>query len=126
MLTRALFLSAGWLALSFIVTLLRGTKVRYSNPFLSLLWLVTVLFCGDVWAFLTFGMQLEIIGLTIIAFAIGFVCILVLPNWNGLGQTLWMTTVLTSVLYIFYSFGVSAFTPLNPLAFLIAFSLTVI
>src|SRR5215468_8508585 len=100
MLTRALFLSAGWLVLSFIVTLLRGTKVRYANKALAILWLATVLVCGDIWALLTFGIPIEIAALTLIAFAIGCWCIVLLPNWNGLAQTLWMTTILTSVLYV--------------------------
>src|SRR5690348_2100624 len=126
MLTRALFLSTGWLVLSFIVTLLRGTKVRRGNKLRSLLWLATVLVCGDLWALLTFGIPLEIAGLTVIAFAAGVIFIWLLPNWNSLGQTLFLMSIFTSLFYVAYSFGVTAFTPLNPLAFLIAFGLTCI
>jgi hypothetical protein len=90
------------------------------------LWLVTVLLCGDLWAALTFGVLPEIVGLTGITFLFGLLCIWWLPNWNGLGQTLWATSILTTVLYIAYSFAVSTFTPLNPLAFLVALGLTLV
>ncbi len=126
MLTRALFLSTGWLVLSFIATLLRGTKVRHGNKLRSLLWQITLLLCGDLWAVLTFGIPIEIAGLTIIAFVLGVIFIWLLPYWNSLGQTLFLMSILTSILYVAYSFGVTAFTPLNPLAFLIAFGLTCI
>jgi glycosyl transferase family 2 len=124
MLTQALFLSAGWLTLSFIATLLRGTKVKKGNWFYSILWLAVILLCGDVWALLTFGVFAEVAGLTILAFSFGLWWIWKLPNWNALGQTLWTTTLLTSALYVAYSFAVTAFTPLSPLAFVITLALT--
>ena len=83
MLTRALFLSAGWLTLSFLVTLLRGTKVKRGNWLGSIVWLVTVLLCGDLWAILTFGVFYEIAGLTLAAFLFGLWWIWRLPNWNA-------------------------------------------
>lgn len=125
MLTRALFLSAGWLTLSFAVTLLRATKIQRISQIRSLLWLILVLLCGDLWALLTFGVIPEIVGLTISTFGIGWWWIRRLRHWNGLGQTLWVTSLVVSVLYIAYSFGVTAFTPLNSVAFVIAFCLTV-
>src|SRR5689334_22985360 len=115
MLGRALFLAAAWLALSFIVTMIRGTKVKHGSWWRSLLWLGTVLICGDLWALLSFGVPLEIIGLTIITFVIGAWLIWQLRDWNGLAQTLWTISLVASILYIFYSFGVSLFTPLHPL-----------
>lgn len=124
MLTRALFLAAGWFTLSFIVTLLRGTRVRSGGKLRSLLWLVVVLLCGAVWAALTFGVVWEIIGLTLFTLVFGWWCIIRLPNWNALAQTLWATTVLTTVLYLAYSFTVTAFTPLHPLTFVASLSLT--
>ncbi len=125
MLTRALFLAACWLILSFATTLLRGTNVRHGSPKSSVLWLVTVLLCGDLIALLTFGVHVEIAGLTVIAFLAGIWCIWQMPDWNSLGQTLWIMSVVTSVLYVVYSLSVAAFTPLNPLAFLIALGLTI-
>ena len=84
MLGRALFLAAVWLALSFIVTMLRGTKVKTGSWWRSLLWLGTVLACGDLWALLTFGVPLEVIALTVITFVVGVVCIFWLRDWNAL------------------------------------------
>src|SRR5579859_2223863 len=126
MLARLLFLSAGWLILSFVVAVVRGTKVRRSSQLRSLLWLATILLCGDLWSLLTFGVLAEIASLTVIAFAVGWWWMRRLRNWNGLGQTLWTTSVFATVLYIAYSFGVTAFTPLNSLAFLVAFGLTLV
>src|SRR5688500_13441559 len=115
MLTRALLLAVGWLVISFIVTVVRGTKVRRGNWLSSLLWLGVVLLCGDIWAILTFGFPLEIIGLTVITFVFGAFWIWRLPDWNSLGQTFWVTSLIATGLYIAYSFAVTAFTPLHPL-----------
>jgi cellulose synthase/poly-beta-1,6-N-acetylglucosamine synthase-like glycosyltransferase len=124
MLGRALFLAAAWLALSFIVTMMRGTKVKNGSWWRSLLWLGTVLVCGDLWALLSFGVPLEIIGLTIITFIIGVWWIWRLRAWNSLAQTLWTISLVASILYVIYSFGVSLFTPLHPLTFAVAMTLT--
>src|SRR5258708_38998743 len=126
MLTRALFLSSGWVVLRFIGTLLRGTKVRHGNKLRSLLWLITLLLCGDLWAVLTFGIPIEIAGLTIIAFVLGVIFIWLLPYSNSLGHTLFLIRTPTSLLDAAYSFGVTGFTPRNPLAVLSAFVLTCI
>jgi cellulose synthase/poly-beta-1,6-N-acetylglucosamine synthase-like glycosyltransferase len=126
MLTRALFLAAGWFVLSLVVTLLRGTKVKNGNKLRSVLWLVVILLCGAVWALLTFGIPREVLWLTIGTFLFGLWWIWRLPNWNALGQTLWTTTLLVTLLYMAYSFAVIAFTPLHPIAFVGALSLTFI
>ncbi len=126
MLIRALYLSAGWLVLSFIATVLRGLKVKTGNPLRSLLWLTVVLLSGDLWALLTFGVPWEVIGLTVITFVLGCFWIWRLKDWNALAQTLWVVTLLTTVLYIVYSFALSAFTPLHPLAFIAALGLSFI
>ncbi len=126
MLTRALFLSAGWLVVSFLTTLLRGTHVKKGNWLRSTLWLAIVLLCGDAWALLTFGYPLEVAGLTGATFLFGLFWVWRLRDWNALGQTLWTMSLLSSVLYVIYSFGVTAFTPLNALAFVIALGLTFI
>jgi len=126
MLTRALLLSALWLILSFVLVLLYGTKIRRANPLYSVLWLSAVVLIGDVWALLTFGVFGEIAALSGLAFLIGCWLIWKLPDWNGLGQTLWTMSIISTVLYIAYSLAVTAFTPLNPVAFLIAFALTLV
>jgi cellulose synthase/poly-beta-1,6-N-acetylglucosamine synthase-like glycosyltransferase len=120
MITRALFLSLGWLIIAVLATLLGGTRLRRDNRLLSVLWLAMVLLVGDVWALLTFGIQREIAGLSLIALLAGYWWICRLPSWNALGQVAWHFSVLSTLLYLAYSFAVTAFTPLHPLAYLIA------
>lgn len=124
MLTRALFLSAGWFTLSLVVTLLRGTRIQTGNQLRSLLWLVLILLCGDLWAVLTFGIPWEIAVMTAFTFVFGWWWIWRLRNWNGPARTLWVTSIITTLLYIAYSFALTAFTPLHPLAFVASLSLT--
>ena len=123
MLTNSLALSAIWLALSTIVTFLLGTRVRRGNKLSGGLWLLAVILCGDLWALFTFGEPNEIIVLSLVAFSSGIVWIILLPNWNALGQSTWTMSILAAILYIAYSFAVTAFTPLNPLGFLFSFLL---
>ncbi len=120
MLTNSLALSAIWLILSSIVTFLLGTRILHGNKLNGVLWLLTVILFGDLWAVFTFGEPTEVLILSIVAFLCGVAWIVLLPNWNWLGQTTWTMSVLSSVLYIAYSFAVTAFTPLNPLSFLFA------
>ena len=120
MLTRALFLSAGWFAISLLATLIGGYRARRANPFLSSVWLVVVLLLGDLWAFLTFGIPREILLVSAAALVFGFAWILLLPNWNAFGQVTWAMTLLSTLLFIVYSFMVSAFAPLHTLSFVIA------
>jgi cellulose synthase/poly-beta-1,6-N-acetylglucosamine synthase-like glycosyltransferase len=120
MLTRALFLAAGWLVISFIATILFGTRLRVGSRALSLLWLTIVLFGGNLWALLTFGVPLEMAILTGVTFLAGWWWIGRLPNWNALGQITWLMTLLTTLLYLAYTFAITTFTPLHPIAFLAA------
>jgi cellulose synthase/poly-beta-1,6-N-acetylglucosamine synthase-like glycosyltransferase len=123
MLTNSLALSAIWLIISAIVTFLLGTRMRHGNKLNGVLWLLTVILFGDLWALFTFGVLNEVLILSLIAFLCGVVWIFLLPNWNWLGQTTWTMSVLSSVFFIAYSFAVTAFTPLNPLSFLFSFVL---
>ncbi len=123
MLTRSLALCAIWLILSSILTFIRGTHVRRGSKLRSFLWLLTLILCGDLWAVFTFGDLPEVAVLSLAAVLCGILWIILLPNWNGLGQTTWTMSVLASVVYVAYSFGVTAFTPLNPLNFLFSFVL---
>lgn len=120
MLTRSLYLAAGWFAISLIATLIGGYRLRKSHLALSIGWLTIVLFLGDLWALLTFGAPIEILGASILAFVFGIGWILLLPNWNAFGQVTWAMTILATLLFVIYSFMVTAFTPLNILSFLIA------
>ncbi len=126
MLTRSLALAVIWLLLSAIVTLTRGTRLRHSSPARSGLWLLVVILCGDLWALLTFGKLFEVVTLSLIAALGGVWWIRRLPSWNGLGQATWGMSVLATVLYVAYSFAVTAFTPLHPLGFLLSCALVFI
>ncbi len=123
MLTQSLALSVIWLLLRAIATFVRGTHVRRGSFVRSTLWLIVVILCGDLWALSTFGQPAEVLVLSLIALVIGILWIILLPNWNGLGQTTWTMTTLSTVLYLAYSFAVTAFTPLHPLGFLLSFVL---
>lgn len=120
MITRALYLALGWFVISFLATLLMGTRLRRGGFWSSLLWLLTVLLAGDAWAIWTFGVPAEIAALSAVSFFNGLFWISKLPNWNALGRGAWSTTLLATALFIVYSFSVIAFTPLNPLSFLLA------
>ncbi len=120
MITRALFLVLGWFIVSFLAVLLRGRQVRTTNFILSLLWLVIVLGIGDLWAWLTFGVPLEIEVLTALGFVNGLAWIIIFRDWNPLGKTAWAMTLLTTLVFIIYSFTVTAFAPLHPLSYILA------
>jgi cellulose synthase/poly-beta-1,6-N-acetylglucosamine synthase-like glycosyltransferase len=123
MLTNSLALSAIWLILSSIVTFLLGTRMRQGNKLNGVLWLLTVILFGDLWAVFTFGELNQVLILSLAAILCGVIWIFLLPNWNWFGQTTWTMSVLSAVLFIAYSFTVTAFTPLNPLSFLFSFIL---
>jgi cellulose synthase/poly-beta-1,6-N-acetylglucosamine synthase-like glycosyltransferase len=120
MLTRSLYLAAGWFIISFIGLLLGGTRLRQRSMFLSIAWLAFVIMIGDGWAILTFGIPEEILRLSIIAAVAGLAVILILKSWNAFGQVVWLMSILVTILFISYSFSITAFTPLNPLSFLFA------
>ena len=120
MLTRLLYLSAIWFALSLFVTLAVGSRLRRGDFTLSLIWLAAIIFMGDIFALFTFGRILEIIGLSWFAFVFGLLWIIRLRDWNAPGQVTWAMTVLTTTLFIIYAFILTAFSPLNPLSFIFA------
>jgi cellulose synthase/poly-beta-1,6-N-acetylglucosamine synthase-like glycosyltransferase len=123
MLTRSLYLAAGWFAISLFATLTGGYRQRHGNLFSSTLWLAIVIIIGDVWAFLTFGIPNEILLISVIAFLFNLFnlfWIIMLRDWNASGQVTWAMTVFATILFIIYSFMVTAFTPLNTISFVIA------
>ena len=120
MLTRSLFLAAGWFAFSLFTTLMGGHRVRHGNLLTSLGWLVIVILIGDAWAYLTFALPEEVLILSAIAFLFGLAWIIFLPNWNAFGQVTWAMTVFATILFIAYSFMITAFSPLNIISFVIA------
>jgi cellulose synthase/poly-beta-1,6-N-acetylglucosamine synthase-like glycosyltransferase len=120
MLTRSLYLAAGWFVISLVVTLLGGYRTLRGNFMLSLLWLAFVILLGDVYAYLTFGVPAEILIVSGIALVFGLAWIIALPHWNAFGQVTWGTTLFATLLFIIYTFMVTAFTPLNIISFIIA------
>ena len=120
MITRALFLAAGWFAISLVVTLLGGHRARRGNLVISLGWLLVVILVGDVWAYLTFGVPDEILILSVVACLFGLAWIILLRDWNAFGQVTWAMTTFATILFIAYSFMVTAFAPLNIISFVIA------
>lgn len=120
MLTRALYLSAIWFAISLFATLMFGSRIRHRHLTLSAIWLAAVILMGDLWAFLTFGVPAEIIFFSWFVFVFGLFWIIRLRDWNAAGQATWTMTLTTTVLFIAYAFMLTAFSPLNPLSFIIA------
>jgi cellulose synthase/poly-beta-1,6-N-acetylglucosamine synthase-like glycosyltransferase len=121
MLTRALYLSLIWFGLSLIFTLARGGRIRRTSLLRSWMLLLAVILAGDAWALLTFGIQDEVVTFSVVAFVLGTVFIALLPDWNAAGQVTWTMTLLATVLFIVYAFMLTAFSPLNPISYLIAF-----
>jgi cellulose synthase/poly-beta-1,6-N-acetylglucosamine synthase-like glycosyltransferase len=115
-----MYLAAGWFAISLLVTLAGGHRLRKGHPILSLGWLAIVILLGDVWALLTFGVPREVWLVSGAAFAFGIGWIVFLRDWNAFGQVTWAMTLLSTLIFIAYSFMVSAFTPLSTLSFIIA------
>jgi cellulose synthase/poly-beta-1,6-N-acetylglucosamine synthase-like glycosyltransferase len=120
MLTRALFMAAGWFVLAFIGLLIFGLREKRRSWLLSFAWLFFVVLASGIWAFFTFGVPREIILLSAIALVTGFLFIVWLRDWNAFGQVLWTATVLITIIFLSYSFTITAFTPLSPLSFLLA------
>src|SRR6266496_223909 len=120
MLVRALYLSAIWFALSLFATLIMGSRLRRRDSTLSLLWLAAVILVGNLIALFTFGKFLEIFGLSFFAFAFGLFWIIRLHDWNAPGQVTWAMTLMTTGLFVVYTFLLTAFSPLNPLSFIFA------
>ena len=120
MLVRALYLSALWFAISLFATLVMGSRLRRRDSALSLLWLTGVILAGNFIAIFTFGRLLEIFGFSLLAFGFGLCWILLLRDWNAAGQITWAMTLITTGLFIFYTFLLTAFSPLNPVSFVFA------
>jgi cellulose synthase/poly-beta-1,6-N-acetylglucosamine synthase-like glycosyltransferase len=120
MLVRVLYLSALWFAISLLATLVMGSRLRRRDFSLSLLWLTAVILLGNLIAIFTFGRLLEIFGFSLLAFGFGLYWIVRLRDWNAAGQVTWSMTIVTTALFVIYTFLLTAFSPLNPLSFLFA------
>ncbi len=121
MLVRALTLSAIWFALSLFATLIAGSRLRRGNFRLSVLWLAVTVVVGNILALVMFGRPLEVAGLSILAFGFGLFWIVQLREWNAAGQVTWAMTLMTTGMFLIYALLLTAFSPLNPVSFLLAF-----
>jgi cellulose synthase/poly-beta-1,6-N-acetylglucosamine synthase-like glycosyltransferase len=120
MLVRALYISALWFAISLFSTLIMGARLRRSDFSLSLLWLTGVILGGNLVAIFTFGRLLEIFAFSLLAFGFGLYGIVQLRDWNAPAQVTWVMTLITTGLFVSYTFLLTAFSPLNPLSFVFA------
>ena len=120
MLVRALYLVALWFAISLFATLIMGSRLRRSDSTVSLLWLTGVILLGNLIAIFTFGRLLEIFGFSLVAFGFGLFWIFRLDDWNAPGQVTWAMTLITTGLFVIYTFLLTAFSPLNPVSFIFA------
>ncbi len=120
MLTRILYLSAGWFVISLLATLLAGNHLKKNHVVISEAWLVSVILIGGFWELYTFGVPVEIASFSALAFLFAQIWIFRLKDWNALGQVTWSMTLLVTGVFIVYAFNVTAFSPLNPISFLIA------
>jgi cellulose synthase/poly-beta-1,6-N-acetylglucosamine synthase-like glycosyltransferase len=85
-----------------------------------MVWLITIVLCGDMWALSTFAIPFEVGLLSVIAVLFGNWWINRLPDWNGLGHATWTLTVLSTGLYLIYNFAVTIFTPLYAIGFILS------
>jgi hypothetical protein len=108
MLVRLLYLSSLCFAISLILTLIAGSRLRRTDPALSILWLAGVILAGNLIAIFTFGQPLEILLFSVVAFTFGCYWIFRLRDWNAAGQVTWSMTVMTTVLFIIYVFMLTA------------------
>lgn len=113
MITQALYLATYWFIVSFIPLMLFGRKSRTRNIFVSLLWFLAITFS----AFLFFPLMLNF---TIAVSVLGVILIFSLSDWNFLAKTAWLYTIVLSLVYLAYSFGISAFATANIVGFVLA------
>ncbi len=119
MLTRILFQAAISFVISLTATLLFGAQLRRRHLLLSLGWMAIVLGAGTIGALLAYGRPAEACGFTGLAAVLGVIWIRWFRDWNTLGQSAWLTTLIVTPLFLIYSFTVAFSIPLPPLPFII-------
>ncbi len=123
MLTRLLWLSVIWLAISASATFVAGARLRRGGPALSLLWLVAVVGIGAAAALATFARPGEVALFSLAALLSGAWFIWRLPDWNAAGQVTWAASVLAAAVYLIYSLAVTLLTPLHALGFVLSWAI---
>ena len=120
MLIHFLYLSTIWFAISLLTTLAIGSRLRQNDIRQSLIWLISVIVIGDVIGLVFFTTFLETFFFSALAFLFGLAWIFRLRKWNAAGQITWTMTLITTGLFMVYSFLLTAFSPLNPVSFIFA------
>lgn len=113
MITHALYLSAYWFLVSFVLLMVLGRKRRIKNIFISIPYFVAIVLS----AFFFFPVM-QMFTITFLAF--GIFLILNLPDWNFVAKAAWPCTILISLVYLTYSFSISAFATANIIGFVLA------
>lgn len=113
MLTSALYLSAIWFILSFIPLIFFGEYVKTSNLLITIIWFILVVTLGSLFI-------PGLIVFKIVVFLIGIIWFTFLPNWNFLAKVTWITMFFVSLIYLIYSFGITAFATANIVGFTLA------
>lgn len=113
MVTQALYLSTYWFLVSFVPLMLFGRKSRVTNFFVAILWFLAIIFS----AYLFFPWMQNF---TVAVSVFGIFLIFALPDWNFLAKAAWPLTIVISLVYLAYSFGISAFATANIVGFVLA------
>ncbi len=124
MLADLFYLSAIWLVLGFVLLLLFGTRLRHSDFFSSLLYLVILVAAGDLLALVLLGEAPALVAVfSLVIIAGGILLFLTLRDWNAAGQAFFLFSITATVMYLLYAFAVTAFSPSSPPAFIFSFLL---
>lgn len=113
MLTQALYLSAIWFIISFIFLMLFGRRLKTKNYIITLIWFAIIIFSGEYFF-------PRLLYFSIGVFLGGSIYFFYLRDWIFIAKVAWVTTVLVSIVYLIYSFGITAFATANILGFTLA------
>jgi cellulose synthase/poly-beta-1,6-N-acetylglucosamine synthase-like glycosyltransferase len=118
------YLSAIWLALALILTVICGRLLRYGDLLSSLLYLALLVGLGDFIALWWLAEPLDIIveG-SVLVLAEGVPLLLLLRNWNAPGQAFFLFSLNAVLIYLLYALLITAFGTLSPVSFLFSFLL---
>src|SRR5512146_1763607 len=123
MLTQAVYLVGVWLALSLIMVLLVGRRLRHSDFITSMMYLLLIVTIGD-YILLWLGIPVRTIYFaSVIVVAVGIPFNITFRDWNAMGQTFFLFSIAASLTYLLYAFLVTAFSPISPTAFIFSFFL---
>src|SRR5689334_14086649 len=110
MLADLFYLSTIWLVLSLCMLLWSGMRLHHDDFFLSLWYIVAVVGAGDFIALFWLGETFQLVAISsLIVFLLGFVFSGMVRDWNAIGRTFFLFSVITTVLYLLYAFAVTAF-----------------